>query len=396
MTQYRPSLLRSPAFVLVCSITFLTFVAAFQLFPTVPLRLLELGARREQTGLFMSVFTAGSACGALFTGPLGDRLGHRRLMVVSTLLFALCVGLYGFIGQRWWLFAVLALPHGIVWSGLLTTTMPILGEVLPEEHRAAGISLYGLASPGGVIFGPMAGLAFFHRFGFPAMAFTLAGIFLVIGVLAFRLPKDRKDRGHHHPHIQFPGGVMLAPCAVLFATALGYGSLGTFTAQEILKLGQDKPWMFLTCMAIGMVGLRILVSRTGFGERPLRWLPLMLWMAFAGLAGLALLPGGLMRHAASALLYGAGYSMMYTLVNLYVLARVQPDRRGAAFGMMLFSFDSGIGLGAFFIGQIIGRSEAHFGAAAFRMGWGTAALAGLAAVLMGYRLKREARKDGMA
>lgn len=387
--------LRSPAFLLVCAITFLTFVAAFQLFPTVPLRLLDLGARREQTGLFMSVFTAGSACGALFTGPLGDRMGHRRLMVISALGFALCVGLYGLIGQHWWMFAALALPHGIVWSGLLTTTMPILGEVLAEEHRAAGLSLYGLASPGGVIFGPIVGLAFFRHFGFRPMAFTLATIFALIAVLAFRLPRDKKTRGEHQP-IQLPGGVMVAPCAMLFATALGYGSLGTFTAQEILKLGQDKPWMFLTCMAIGMVGLRILVSRTGFGEKPLRWLPTMLWMAFTGLAALALLPGGESRHALSALVYGAGYSMMYTLVNLYVLARVDADKRGAAFGMMLFSFDSGIGLGAFLIGQIIGRTEAHLGALAFRLGWSAAALAALAAALMGYRLQREARRHDMA
>ena len=394
MSKSMSSPLRSPAFLLICSVTFLTFIAAFQLFPTVPLRLLELGARREQTGLFMSVFTGGSACGALFTGPLGDRMGHRRLMIVSAAGFALCVGLYGLI-SRWWMFPLLALPHGIVWSGLLTTTMPILGEVLPEEHRAAGVSLYGLASPGGVIFGPIAGLAFFRHFGFPGLAFTLGAIFLLIALLGFSLPRDRKERGDH-PAFKLPGGVMIAPCVMLFTTALGYGSLGTFTPQEILKLGHGRPWMFLSCMAVGMVALRLVVTRTGFGDRPLRWLPAMLWMAFGGLLCLTLLPGGDSRHAASALVYGAGYSMMYTLVNLYVLDRVDPARRGAAFGAMLFAFDSGIGLGAFFIGQIIGRSEPHFGAMAFRLGWAAASAMALVSALMGYRLTREARRSGMA
>jgi len=390
-----PRSLLSPAFVLVCGITFLTFFAAFQLFPTVPLRLLELGARREQTGLFMSVFTAGSATGALFTGPLGDRVGQRRMMIIAAMAFAICIGLYGFIAHHWWLFTVLAFPHGVVWSGLLTTTMPILGEVLSEDQRAEGISLYGLASPAGVIFGPMSGLAFMHHFGFPNLALTLGVLFLLIGLLAFSLPRDRVERGSHPP-FHLPGGVMVAPCAVLFATALGYGSLSTFTAQEILKLGQGKPWIFLTTMAVGMVAMRILVSRTGFGQHPMRWLPAMLWTAFAGLAALTFLPGGWLRHGVSALFYGAGYSMMYTLVNLYVLDRVDANRRGAAFGAMLFSFDSGIGLGAFIIGQIIGRSESHFGAMAFRLGWATTALAALIAVFMGYRLLGEARKAGMA
>jgi MFS family permease len=317
------------------------------------------------------------------------------MMIVSAMTFAVCVSLYGFIGQRWWLFTMLALPHGVVWSGLLTTTMPILGEVLPEEHLSAGIALYGLASPAGVIFGPIAGLAFFRHFGFRPMALCLGAIFLFIGLLATSLPKDRTERGTHPP-FRLPGGVMLAPCAVLFTTALAYGSLGTFTPQEILKLGLEKPWMFLTAMAVGMVALRIIVSRTGFGERPLRWLTPSLWIAFGGLAALALAPGGVLRHAVAALFYGAGYSMMYTLVNIYVMARVDPQRRGAAFGAMLFSFDSGIGIGAFTIGQIIGRSEIALGANAFRLGWGTAALAALASVALGYRLLKAAKKEGMA
>src|ERR1035437_4319448 len=46
---------------LVWALTFVTFFAAFQLFPTVPLRLRELGASLAESGRFMSLFTAGSA-----------------------------------------------------------------------------------------------------------------------------------------------------------------------------------------------------------------------------------------------------------------------------------------------------------------------------------------------
>ena len=48
-------------FALVWTLTFVTFFAAFQLFPTVPLRLRELGASLAESGRFMSLFTAGSA-----------------------------------------------------------------------------------------------------------------------------------------------------------------------------------------------------------------------------------------------------------------------------------------------------------------------------------------------
>ena len=56
--------------------------------------------------------------------------------------------------------------------------------------------------------------------------------------------------------------------------------------------------------------------------------------------------------------------MMHTLVNAYVLDRVASDRRGAAFGATLFAFDSGIGLGAFALGALIGWKGYRWGWAA--------------------------------
>jgi len=186
---------------------------------------------------------------------------------------------------------------------------------------------------------------------------------------------------------------MIGPCSVLFATALGYGSLSTFTAQEAVKCGMDKPWLFLSCMAIGMMLTRIVITRRGLGQHAIRRLPVTLWITFAGLVILALAPGCGVRHAISGLFYGAGYSLMYTLLNIHVLDTVSSERRGAAFGVMLFAFDSGIGLGALLIGQIIGHSEANVGATGFRIGWATAALMALLAVPLACRLSRSTRMD---
>ncbi len=391
MPDSRQSLF-TPDFALICGLTFLTFVAAFQLFPTVPLRLLALGASVEESGRFMSVFTAGSALGALFTGPMGDRVGQRRMVVITSFLFALCVGGYGFVHHRIWIYA-LALPHGIVWSGLLTATMATLGDVLPEDRRADGLTLYGLACPAGVVFGPMLGLAEFRHWGFGAITWILAGLFLGLGLLALSLPRDRPDR-ERRSALQMPQRMMLRPCSVLFATALGYGALGTYTVQEALKLdfqpifGLPTTSAFLTCMALGMVGMRIIMTRIGFGRDPVKLLPNMLWTAFLGLLLLAVFPGGVLRHALSALVYGAGYSMVHTLVTTHVLEVVHPERRGAAFGATLFSFDSGIGLGSLAIGMIIGHGSRAWGPLGFRAGWAVAALAAGLALPLAYRLIR--------
>jgi MFS family permease len=366
------------AFLLVWALTFVTFFAAFQLFPTVPLRLRALGASLAESGRFMSLFTAGSALGALFTGALGDRVGHRRLVVVSASLYAVFLGAYALMPVRWGFYA-LAFPHGIVWSGLLTATMASLSHVLPEDRRADGLSLYGLASPGGVIVGPLLGLWIHQRWGFAPIGWYLAALFLLLGALGTTLPKD-------HPHgraqgFEWPDASVLGPSLVLFCVALGYGALGSYTAQEALALGMPLPSAFLSCMAIGMVLMRVAMLRRGFGRRPIRKLPAMLAGAMTGLALLAALPGGTVRHAVSAVLYGAGYSMVHTLLNAKLLESADPKRRGAAFGALLFAFDSGIGLGSFSLGWVIG----HYG---YRLGWALGALAILASLPIASRLAR--------
>lgn len=387
----RPRLLTRD-FALVAAITFLTFFAAFQLFPTVPLQLRRLGASLGESGRFMTAFTAGSSLGALVTGPLGDRLGSRRMVVGCAAGFGLLLGAYGLLPARW-CFYVLAFPHGVVWSGLLTATASTLGQVLPPDRRADGMSLYGLASPSGVVFGPMVGLAVYQRWGFGPMAGSLCLLFLVLALLARSLPPDPAAR-EFRPALRLPGKELAGPALVLLATALGYGALGTYTAQEALAqgfppiLGVPTASAFLTCMAAGMLLMRVFMSLVGFGEHPTRLLPAMLWATVAGLVMLACLPGGLLRHMAAAFLYGGGYSMVHTLVNTHVLETIPADRRGAAFGTTLFAFDAGIGLGSLLIGALIGWGCARVGLLGYRFGWLLAAVLALGAVPLSYRLVR--------
>jgi predicted MFS family arabinose efflux permease len=84
----------------------------------------------------------------------------------------------------------------------------------------------------------------------------------------------------------------------------------------------------------------------------------------------------------SAIIYGAGYSMVHTLLNAKLLETADPKRRGSAFGALLFAFDSGIGLGSFGLGWVIGSHG-------YRLGWALGALAILAALPIASRLARD-------
>jgi predicted MFS family arabinose efflux permease len=311
------------------------------------------------------------------------------MMGGAALCFIAIMSIYAVLPVRWAFYALAPL-HGAIWSGLITATVALLGGIVPESRRAEGMALYGLASPGGVVFGPTVGVWIFQHAGFRAMCLLLALCFAALALLARNLPPDPPKERRPDRHFAWPERAVLMLSSILFVTALGYGALNSYSAQEGLALdlrvlGWAWPSAFFSSLAVGMVAMRALMGLLGFGERPARRLPAMVLLAISGMALLAFAPdawmGALGRHVVSGLLYGAGYSMVYTLLNTILLEIVAPDSRGAAFGTFMFAFDAGIGLGSALLGRLIG---AH----GFRAGWTAAAIAMVLGLPLALRITR--------
>ncbi|HJW33702.1 MAG TPA: MFS transporter [Holophagaceae bacterium] len=374
-----PSRLLTRPFRLTWAFYFCLFAVGYQLYPVMPLRMRDLGASLAESGRFMAMFMIGSGIGAMFTGPLGDRLGPRRVMVGASLLCGAFFATYAFVTSPFWLL-VLAPLHGIVWSALRTSGISKVGGLLPDENKAEGLSLFGLASPGGVALGPLIGLFLFPRLGIQWHMAILALGFLGEATLALQLPKDEPTG--KRPHLfQAPEPWLWSVAALLFVLALSYGPMPPYAAQEAKALGMAWPSALLTCFALGMMGLRLLLGSTGMGRDPLRLLPWMLALAAAGNLLLVALPGGLGRHVAGALVYGAGYGMVHTLIFTAALSKALPARRGAGVGLLYASFDAGSALGAWGVGPIMERWS-------FRHGWAVGTLALLLAIPLASRLAK--------
>jgi MFS family permease len=76
-------------FFTMCGFTFTVFLSAFQLLPTAPYRILDLGGSTFASGLFLGFLTYASALSAPLTGAFGDRVGHRRILIASSLGIAM-------------------------------------------------------------------------------------------------------------------------------------------------------------------------------------------------------------------------------------------------------------------------------------------------------------------
>ena len=355
----RPGYLTGP-FLLVCLFYFLVFAAGYQLFPVVPLHLRDLGANLAESGRFQTAFMLGSGFGALLTGPMGDRLGPRRVLRLASLAVVGILMIYALLKVRW-VFYLLAPVHGLLWSALRTASISKVGGILPLEHRAKGLSIFGLTGPGGVAVGPLVGLWLMPRLGFTWMLFVLAGVFAGLYLLIGSLPMEATLE-HEGPIFQWPDRSVWGPVAVMMLLGLSFGPMPPYSAQEAKALGMAWPSAFLTCFALGMMAMRGLLALTGMGQRPVALLPSMAALTAAGYALLVFLPGGLARHLTAGLVYGAGYGMVHTLMLTHVMETTPPERRGAATGAFFFAFDAATALGSLGLGWIM----EHHG---FRWGW---------------------------
>lgn len=373
-----------------CAYTFTVFVSLFQLLPAAPYHVLALGGTTFAGGLFLGFLTYSSALSAPFTGQLADRLGHRRVLIVVSLVLAAFSTTYALLDNYKVLLALVFL-HGLFWSGLLSASGAYITSIIPESRRAEGIGYWGLASVIAIAVAPPLGFWVFS-FGWTALCLEIASLNLLMAFIAWRLPDDRAHPPTHpstHPPTQSPTRSLRVewPVLILSVTmaliAFGYGGLTSFSALFTDELQVSPRSLFLTSMAVAMLVGRVTVGRVldRIGHRKV--LLFCLPLTATGMALFAMAQGPVTLVIA-ALAFGAGFGLQYPAYTAYIMGRIPAWRRGAAFGAMLAAFDMGVGSGSTGLGWLIHQ----FG---FRPAFGIAAA--LAFLAVPYFLFVEKRLD---
>jgi MFS family permease len=344
-------------FLVMCGFSFTVFVSAFQLFPVAPFRILELGGTTLTAGLFLGLLTYASATSAPLTGALADRVGRRRQLVVCSLVMVALAAGYS-VASRPALILLLALVHGIFWSGLLSASAAYTADLIPPDRRAEGLGIHGLSAVLAVAVAPSIGL-WFYGGGWPRLCASIGMLSLAMAAIAWRLPDDDAagrpppTAGDFAPRLERR---LLRAGVTLFLVALGYGGVTSFAALMADQAGvRPRAWYF-TVMALTIVGSRTVIGRLADRVGTQRVLPPALLAAAAGYLVLVL-PGTFWTFTASALLVGAGFGSAYPVFAAWILLHVPADGRGAAFGGILAALDMGIGTGAIATGWIADRLD---------------------------------------
>jgi MFS family permease len=343
----------TPRFFLMCGYSFSVFLSAFLLFPTAPFHIRDLGGSTFAAGLFLGLLTYASAFSAPLTGALGDRVGQRRTLIVCSLAIAGFTIAYAFVPD-WRVALALVVPHGVFWSGLLSASGAYMMSLLPERRRGEGVSYWGLSSILAIAVAPLAGF-WIYRYGWVWLCGVILALNLLMTIIATTLPEIRHETTGDHGHA---GGWVdwgvFGLALTLFLYSFGYGGITSFSALYADAHGIAPTSIYLTTLGTVMLVTRPLSAKLGdrFGYKRVLIPSLLL-----GAAGLAVLPFGPTRGSLmfSAMLFGLGFGSAYPVFTAYVMQRVHPRRRGAAYGAMIAAFDTGIGTGSTSLGWIIQR-----------------------------------------
>jgi MFS family permease len=363
----------SPRFFIMFGFSFTVFMSVFQLLPTAPYRVLELGGSTAVAGLFHGFLTFASAASAAFAGPITDRIGHRRVLIGVSLLLAAFTASYAVISSYQLMLAVV-IAHGLIWSALLSASGAYMTAAIPATRRGEGLGYWGLASVMAMGAAPAIGFWVYNH-GWAVLCGELALLNLLMAAIAWWLPED-EPHADAWTDIGATSGVSASDRMAQFAgrattlvtthvewrvvglsiattmVSFGYGGLTSFSAMFADSLGLAPRSLFLTVMAIGTAVGRLTVGRRLDTAGPRRMFIRCLAAPPIGLFLLAASTNRPMLMAAG-LVFGAGFGLLWPAYNTYVQSHVGPARRGAVFGATLAAFDTGIGAGASAMGWCI-------------------------------------------
>jgi DHA1 family multidrug resistance protein-like MFS transporter len=155
--------------------------------PITPLFIAELGDLTDSraasvTGLAYGLLGVTSAMSSILLGQRSDRIGHERVLIVSTVISGLVFLPMALITAPWQMVVLQAL-FGIGAGGLIPAANAIIANRTPPERRGAIFGVTASIGSLGSFLGPLAGAAIATFVGFPA-TFLFTGVML-LGLAAF-------------------------------------------------------------------------------------------------------------------------------------------------------------------------------------------------------------------
>lgn len=152
------------------------------------------GLSDPEVGVENTVLFVAMTCGYFLWGTIGDRFGHRSILVFSSLCAALSAGV-ALWAHGFWAYALVFLLLGFNLAGTGLAGFTLITEFGPEERRPTYIALASVAYAPFAVGAPILGGFLADRWGYVPV-FVISALAGLAGMLAFQLlvpdPRARK------------------------------------------------------------------------------------------------------------------------------------------------------------------------------------------------------------
>jgi len=323
-----------------------TFALLYCVQPILPVLSQEFGISPASSSISLSVSTAMLAVGLLFTGPLSDAIGRKKVMVAA-LLLASCCTLLSTMMTSWHGILVMRALLGLSLSGVAAVGMTYLSEEIHPSFVAFSMGLYISGNSIGGMSGRLISGVFTDFFNW-RIALAAIGCFALASALMFWkiLPESR----HFRPSSLRPKTLFInfrlhwrdKGLPLLFLE--GFLLMGSFVTlfNYIGYRLMQSPWM----LSQAVVGLLSIAYLTGTWSSPKAGAltsqygrgPVMMGASSVMLLGLLLtLFASLWLIFAGMLLFTAGFFAAHSVASSWIGPRAR-RAKGQASSLYLFSY----------------------------------------------------------
>ncbi|MHB8196751.1 MAG: MFS transporter, partial [Vulcanimicrobiaceae bacterium] len=150
----------------ILGITFVDILGFSMLIPMLPYFATHFGASPETVGLLFATFSLCQLGAGPLWGALSDRIGRKRVLIVSQAGATVGWAMLAFAPSLAWVF-IARIVEGVS-GGNIGVTQAYVADLVEAKDRARAFGYIGAAFGAAMIFGPLGGGLLFARYGFTA------------------------------------------------------------------------------------------------------------------------------------------------------------------------------------------------------------------------------------
>lgn len=311
----------------------------------------ELSGSDLDAGLAMTYFQIGTILCRIFAGRLIDGFNKRIVLLISTALFFIIMGLFNFTTSLEAVFVLRGL-HGVVFA-LGTTVMATLAVlVLPPNRKGEGVNMFAIFSNIAMVLGPAIGLYALSLYGSMALYIFLTvmtGLAMVLSNIIplskeLTLPKQSKYKGWHIS--QFIENKSLPWALMGLFIGFTYSGVLVFIPIELNSMGAGI-WgsAFFAIFALMIIISRPIVGKiyARYGSKIIIYTGLGLFILGLFGLGLAITPLAILFTAP---LLGLGYGAAQPAFQALAIQSAPIERAGVSTATYFLALDISVGAGS--------------------------------------------------